>query len=579
MYTKIEKKRNGIFYTPPFLADYLAKKIITYSKYNRFQNVLDPACGDSILLKSYIESIDPHKKKSRTTIVANDKDSAAVNRSSRLLESLSRPSITHHCVNYDGLFPFNDLDPKMGWDKVRKELGIEGKFDLILSNPPWGSDLGVYSSRLLSSSFALAKGQYDIYDLFIEVILANLRQGGIFGLILPDSIFSIEQSELRKTLITETSILFIARLGEKIFTEINRACVIIIGRYNNPDSEHQVQCFRLNTENKTKVLAGEKSLEETEKNTSHYIPQLRFMTNPNYEFDIDLSINEMKTFSKIRSIGLPLKGFVTSTRGVELSKKGIVCRCPVCRIWSPVPKSKILKCVHCKHQTALDICEKKKIIETVYRPKYKKLKAGEDLYRFTSYSSKWINIGLKGINYKDLNLYNGLKILVRKTGVGITASLDYEDSLTNQVVYILKLKPEHSPNITLEFVLSVLNSRVMTYYLLKKYGESEWKSHPYITQALLMELPFPNIDYKAPENIKTVKTITKMVSRDVQGTPKKNLSIYIDLEIERAIAKLFKLNMSDYKKIYKTLESAQQLIPIKRLLNISIKDIFNTNGI
>ncbi len=204
---------------------------------------------------------------------------------------------------------------------------------------------------------------------------------------------------------------------------------------------------------------------------------------------------------------------------------------------------------------------------------------GEDLYRFTSISKSWINTLKEGINYKDLKIYNGDKILVRKTGVGITASLDYENAVTNQVVYILRLKPAVEKMLSLEFVLAVLNSRAMTYYLIKKFGENEWKSHPYLTQTTLVNLPFPKIDFNS-ENVKDlINRVTEIVRGEVSQSKEKNITRTNDLFIERVVAYFFKLNQTDYKSIFDTLSSSEQLIPIKRLLNCSTKEIFNINGI
>jgi len=208
-----------------------------------------------------------------------------------------------------------------------------------------------------------------------------------------------------------------------------------------------------------------------------------------------------------------------------------------------------------------------------------KLKVGEDLYRFTSISKSWINTLKDGINYKDLSIYNGNKILVRKTGVGITASLDYENAITNQVVYILKLKPAFESKLSLEFVLAVLNSRAMTYYLIKKFGENEWKSHPYLTQTMLVNLPFPKIDFDSPDVKKLINRVTKLLRKEVSQSKEKNISKSTDLFIEKVVAHLFKLNETDYNAIFETLSSSEQLIPIKRLLNCNTQEIFQVNGI
>jgi Zn finger protein HypA/HybF involved in hydrogenase expression len=263
------------------------------------------------------------------------------------------------------------------------------------------------------------------------------------------------------------------------------------------------------------------ALEEAERELSHKVYQSRFCENDNCVFDIDLRIDEQKTYNKIQNNSLSVHQFVKNTRGAEISKKGEVCQCPNCKQWMPYPKAKTPKCNNCKSNLNLDVVGKEKIIINHNGTGNVKLKVGEDLFRYTSISKSWINTLKDGINYKNLNIYNGNKILVRKTGVGITASMDYENAITNQVVYILKLKPEFEKRLSLEFVLSVLNSRAMTYFLIKKYGENEWKSHPYLTQTMLINLPFPKIDFNSPEVVKMISRVTELVRKEVQHSKEK----------------------------------------------------------
>jgi hypothetical protein len=140
------------------------------------------------------------------------------------------------------------------------------------------------------------------------------------------------------------------------------------------------------------------------------------------------------------------------------------------------------------------------------------------------------------------------------------------------------LKPTFENILTLEFVLAVLNSRAMTYYLIKKYGENEWKSHPYLTQTMLINLPFPRIEFDSPDVKELVTRVTQLLRKEVTHSKEKNISKVTDLFIERVVAHLFKLNQTDYKVIFETLNSSEQLIPIRRLLNCSTKEIFSVNG-
>lgn len=576
-YTKEERKVNGVFYTPLFLAEYLAKKVVGYFGNRKIANAFDPACGDSVLLRTLAIELSV-KEKSLPKIFGIDKDINAVVSSTSKFSDMPLKKFTTHFIHTDGLFPVTGKNSIEGWSELRKELKAKSGFDVAVSNPPWGAELNGYDPLTLNFNFSLAKGQFDIFDLFVEVVLQNLNENGVYGLILPDSVFSQEQARFRCLLSKNTTIHLIARLGEKIFPEINRACVIIVGRKAKAKSNHQVDCFRLSSNFKKRVISNELALEEVEKELLHKVPQSRFYENDKCVFDIDLKTDEQQTFDKIKNNSVVIQQFVTNTRGAEISKKGVVCQCPNCKHWMPYPKAKQPKCSSCKASLNLETIAKEKIILNHNGVGNIKLKVGEDLYRFTSVSKSWINTLKEGINYKDLSIYNGDKILVRKTGVGITASLDYENAITNQVVYILKLKSAYEKKLSLEFVLAVLNSRAMTYFLIKKFGENEWKSHPYLTQTMLVNLPFPDIDFNSADTKKLISRVTKIVRNEVLHSKEKNISKANDLFIERVVAHFFKLNQTDYKAIFETLISSEPLIPIKRLLNCNTKEIFNVNG-
>lgn len=577
LYTKEERKVNGVFYTPLFLAEYLTKKVVKYYGNAKITSVIDPACGDSILLRAFANEVLASQKK-LPKIFGIDKDVNAIIASTSKFDDKFFEKITSYFIHTDSLFPIKGKSSFEGWTKLRTEFKIKKGFDVALSNPPWGAELNDYDSSTLNLNFSLAKGQFDVFDLFAEVILQNLNENGIYGLILPDSVFSQEQTRFRCLLSKNTTIHLIARLGEKIFPEINRACVIIIGRNSKANKGHQVDCFRLSSNYKRKVISNDLSLEDVERELSHKVLQSRFDENDDCVFDIDLRSDEQKTFYKIQNNGLAFHQFVNNTRGAEISKKGEVCQCPNCKRWMPYPKAKNPKCNNCKSDLNLDLVYKENIILNHNGVGNVKLKVGEDLFRYTSNSKSWINTLKDGINYKNLSIYNGNKILVRKTGVGITASIDYENAITNQVVYILKLKPKFERKLSLEFVLSVLNSRAMTYFLIKRYGENEWKSHPYLTQTMLVNLPFPKIDFNSPKVMRIIDHITELVKKEVLYSKEKNISKSTDLFIERIVAHLFKLNRNDYKTIFETLGSADQLIPIRRLMNCNINEIFEING-
>ena len=72
-YTKEERKVNGVFYTPSFLAEYLAKKVFKYFGKRKIANAIDPACGDSILLRTFANELLSKSNKALPKIFGVDK--------------------------------------------------------------------------------------------------------------------------------------------------------------------------------------------------------------------------------------------------------------------------------------------------------------------------------------------------------------------------------------------------------------------------------------------------------------------------------------------------------------------------
>lgn len=565
-----ERKQGGVFYTPQYLAEYLAEKLVSFSKKDLQKRIslLDPACGNGILLEAFLKKISKKNKVKDIKICGSDIDEVAIHATQQRLSKFGSSEIIHA----DAITPVKNDTNKNGWLELKKNHFNVHDFNFIVSNPPWGAQLTHLDKNWLTQNFSLAKGQFDSFNLFTEIILENLANDGYYALILPDSVFNQEQWCFRKKLL-DTKILFIARLGEKIFDEINRACTIIIGQKSKPANSHKVQCFRLTKSLRDEVLNQSLELSEAEKTLSHKVEQERFLQNDNYAFDIDLKASESNIITLVEKRSQSLSLFVSNTRGIELSKKGLVCECPKCKKWFPQPE-KITRCPHCKHILPLSDIKTECIVFNTPQYKAALFKSGEDLFRFASDSKRWIDLSKQGINYKDLSLYKGEKILVRKTGVGITASLDYENAVTNQVVYVLKLNPLFSEKITLEFLLAVINSRFITYYLMKKYGETEWRTHPYLTQHTVKNLPIPLLDFTDNNVQEAIKDITYKVRNAVLHDRAKHISRKLDAQIEKTIAQLFGLTRKDYETIFKDLSEAEQLIPIKRLLTISIDDIF-----
>ncbi|HDT2999067.1 TPA: N-6 DNA methylase [Proteus mirabilis] len=564
-----KKKKNGVVYTPQYFAEYLSVKMLSYvdnitENVSNKPTILDPACGEGVLLKEFYIKYKKHTG-NEINIVGVDLDSKSI--------KLTSNNLGENFIgfNENALCPYNKNRNK-GWEKIKSILDKNDGFDYIIANPPWGADFSYYNNLLKEGSFKLLKGQVDTSDLFLELSIDLLKLNGIVGFIIPDSIFSSDRSILRKFLLDNTQILYIGRFGEKIFKDINRACaIIILKKVDNPAPNYDIDCFRLPLDEKDKILKGVEVLSNIEGKYLHKVNVSRFLSTREFLFNLDVDSTFEKTYKKISIQSKKFHDYLINYRGIELSKKGKIIKCVNCGCWNPFPRKEIYTCHKCSLEQPSN-GEVKVIIHKYELKNSFPLIVGENINRYKINYDLWIDTSNKGINYKSLSIYQGDKIVVRKTGIGVSASIDYTSSYTNQVVYIFKMRENSILGYPLEFFMAILNSRVMFFFLSMSSGNIEWKSHPYLTQKQILEIPIPDFHTLSGDIVKDIKKY----SNELKNSLKKNLGITkeLDINLEKIVARIYKLDVNDYTSIFRSIEKSQELLSVKALKNISLTEIF-----
>ncbi len=402
----------GVVYTPSFLSEFVAwlcKRYFDSSKESLV--IFDPACGECSLLEAASKQFTEGKRQIK--LIGNDVDNHYV-------QIANNEGITF--FNYDALFPDAKLRPEKFWKKKT------GNIDLIIENPPWSGDKIYKKTELQKNNYVLGEGQYDAFSLFIEMSLRIADEGTICAFIVPDSIFTSEDDSTRKYILNHSNILAIARLGEKLFPSVHRSTAVVVCQKGRK-IEHNVECFRLLTEDKKNVLNSKDNLINLFEKKLHIVPEKRFVDS-GYVFDIDTTDNDVSVLSKIKKGSSSLSEKFTFGRGVEISKKGNQVKCPHCGIIQPfLGSSKTKKCQRCGEE--FDVQDN--IFEMMIDNKksgFSPILVGENIQRYYIKGHKYVLPKMEGINYKEDDLYKGAKILVRKTGLGIKASYDGGDHET-----------------------------------------------------------------------------------------------------------------------------------------------------
>lgn len=117
------------------------------------------------------------------------------------------------------------------WQKAFPEVFKNGGFDCIVGNPPYVSvkEIEADFKTYFLKTYKVAKGQFDLYTLFIERSFELLNNNGIFGMITSNTFLANKDClEVRKLLLQNHQINEIVNLGETVFKDANLDVAVLI---------------------------------------------------------------------------------------------------------------------------------------------------------------------------------------------------------------------------------------------------------------------------------------------------------------------------------------------------------------
>lgn len=210
--TEGNKSEGGSYYTPKNVVDEI---IDSYVEKNSF--VLDPCCGTGQFILSVAKKVsDPAK------IWGFDIDEEAV--------MLARLNLILHFSNIE-------FEPHIYCKNTLTNVDIANslskynmpKFDVIITNPPWGVHFSKDESIYLKELFSEIKSG-ESFAYFIKKGLQMLKEGGILSFVLPESILNIKtHKDIREILLDKTSIKkvkYLSRVFKNVFTPVIRLDVV-----------------------------------------------------------------------------------------------------------------------------------------------------------------------------------------------------------------------------------------------------------------------------------------------------------------------------------------------------------------
>ena len=97
-------------------------------------------------------------------------------------------------------------------------------------------------------------------------------------------------------------------------------------------------------------------------------------------------------------------------------------------------------CVYCNNTLPLNNDTLQSIIRDTPFENCERIVVGENVKRYDLVGESYIGLNIPGIDYKNRDLYAPPKILIRKTGLGIYACVDYSGGLTLKRYILLDIK-------------------------------------------------------------------------------------------------------------------------------------------
>ena len=374
------------------------------------------------------------------------------------------------------------------------------QYDYVVGNPPYLfiRDIPKDQKQIIKKgNFNTNNGQYDYYQIFIELGIRLLRSKGILGYIVPDSLLALSnRSILRKYIYNNTKIREIYNIGPQFEDPIVSNIILVLEKESDVQ-ERERNSIKIKFSNQEQREISQNSLKEWD-----------------YKFLIHLSDEDIYIINHLNNKFPKLKDLIKKddfkillSRGIELTKKGEIILCENCRRYFPIPK-KVLNCPECKNPLKEEQIEKIifNSVQNEDKDKFKLFINSINRYQVKNYS--FIRIDKKGINYKDFEIYID-RIIIRQLSQNnlICATYDRNLSLTSQSFYNLRICQSPIIEFNNLYLLGIINSKLLSYYFIKLFGSYK-KLFPRILIEKIKDFPI-----KVPENNNEKELASKIIGK------------------------------------------------------------------
>jgi adenine-specific DNA-methyltransferase len=221
-------KKNGSYYTPKIMADFIIKRLFNKRHYavGNILNILEPSCGDGV----FIDAIFNNAVNKNKIIMARID---SVERNKQEMEKVKRINIKKINEKIRLNF-FND-------DYLSFQDGNEIKYDLIIANPPYIKKNYLTKKQILfcekiHNDAGLSNNKIkNIWTAFLISAVKSLNEDGVIGFVLPSELLQVSfTAEIRDYIIGNFNKIEIFAFNELVFKGAEQDVVIILASKKYP---------------------------------------------------------------------------------------------------------------------------------------------------------------------------------------------------------------------------------------------------------------------------------------------------------------------------------------------------------
>ena len=551
-----KRKQDGVFYTPQYITKYIVENTVgrlcaekkqqmgiredEYFSDQRRQlqtkkrlldqlqqyrewllqiTILDPACGSGAFLNAALRFLmDEHRlidemetkvsgytlefQDVENSILENNLYGVDINEESVEIAQLAlwlRTAKPHRKLNTlsGNIKCGNSLisdpaiagDKAFNWQEQFPQVFERGGFDVVIGNPPYvfaREKVSEKEKNYYSTVYESAKYQVNTYIIFMEKSMLLAKKNGLVGLIVPNSwLMTYSGEALRKFFIEKTSVDIIVNLYGKSFEDANVETVISIIKNIEAKDDHIIGILKANENSKSFDFLHSKK-------------QSDFAKNKSFEFLVFQNDLSESLTNKIRQGCKGLDEVACVKAGLQAYEKG-----------KGTPK-----------QSAEDVKNRPYDYAYQFNENTYRYLDGSNVLRYAiNWTGQWLWYGNHLAAPRTLNLFTDEKIIIRE----ITSEFPHcLNAVYTNDTYLynrsnIAVVSRKGVNISLKYVLVLLNSTLLSFYFKKNTAKAERKLFPKIILNDLRLFPIKEIPLESQQPFITLADTMLTLNKELQA--------------------------------------------------------------